>query len=100
MFRGAAFRGGAHSRPQLAALGSSSARGVMHQAAHTMRALSLSQGPYLADRQWSTVREDYSSDGSAWEHFPHAEARSRVYRWGEDGATASANTRDFVISLA
>ena len=42
-------------------------------------------GPYLAERQWATVREDYSSDGSAWAYFPHEQARSRVYRWGEDG---------------
>jgi hypothetical protein len=42
-------------------------------------------GPYLAARQWGTVREDYSADGEAWEHFPHDHARSRVYRWGEDG---------------
>ena len=42
-------------------------------------------GPYLSERQWGTVREDYSKDGSAWEHFSHEQARSRVYRWGEDG---------------
>jgi len=42
-------------------------------------------GPYLSERQWGTVREDYSPDGSAWEYFPHDHARSRVYRWGEDG---------------
>ncbi|HEY5363552.1 MAG TPA: glucosidase [Aestuariivirga sp.] len=42
-------------------------------------------GPYLSERQWGTVREDYSADGSAWEYFPHDHARSRAYRWGEDG---------------
>ncbi len=42
-------------------------------------------GPYLAERQWGTVREDYSPDGNAWESFPHDDARSRAYRWGEDG---------------
>ncbi|MEM6673329.1 MAG: glucosidase [Planctomycetota bacterium] len=42
-------------------------------------------GPYLSDRQWGTVREDYSADGDAWAHFPHDHARSRAYRWGEDG---------------
>jgi hypothetical protein len=42
-------------------------------------------GPYLSERQWGTVREDYSLDGSAWDHFPHDHARSRAYRWGEDG---------------
>ncbi len=42
-------------------------------------------GPYLSERQWGTVREDYSPDGSAWHYFPHEQARSRAYRWGEDG---------------
>ncbi len=42
-------------------------------------------GPYLSERSWGTVREDYSEDGSAWEHFPHDHARSKAYRWGEDG---------------
>ena len=42
-------------------------------------------GSYLAERQWGTVREDYSADGSCWEYFPHDQARSRTYRWGEDG---------------
>ncbi|KAF8441332.1 Six-hairpin glycosidase-like protein [Boletus edulis BED1] len=42
-------------------------------------------GPYLSDRQWATVREDYSDNGDAWNHFPHEHARSRAYRWGEDG---------------
>ena len=42
-------------------------------------------GPYLADRQWGTVREDYSANGKAWDYFPHDHFRSRAYRWGEDG---------------
>jgi len=42
-------------------------------------------GPYLSERQWGTVREDYSANGAAWDYFPHDHARSRVYRWGEDG---------------
>ncbi len=42
-------------------------------------------GPYLSERQWGTVREDYSPDGKAWEYLPHDHARSRAYRWGEDG---------------
>ncbi len=42
-------------------------------------------GPYLAERQWATVREDYSADGTCWDYFPHDHARSRAYRWGEDG---------------
>ena len=42
-------------------------------------------GPYISSRQWGTVREDYSPDGEAWTYFPHEHARSRAYRWGEDG---------------
>jgi len=42
-------------------------------------------GPYLSERQWGTVREDYSPEGEAWSDFPHEQARSRAYRWGEDG---------------
>jgi len=42
-------------------------------------------GPYLSERQWGTVREDYSASGDAWSYFPHDHARSRAYRWGEDG---------------
>src|SRR5450432_323640 len=42
-------------------------------------------GPYLADRSWATVREDYSAGGDAWNYLPHDLARSKAYRWGEDG---------------
>ena len=42
-------------------------------------------GPYISERQWGTVREDYSAQGHAWEYLPHDHARSRTYRWGEDG---------------
>src|SRR5690349_817150 len=42
-------------------------------------------GPYLSERQWGTVREDYSPWGTAWDYFTHDQARSRAYRWGEDG---------------
>jgi hypothetical protein len=45
-------------------------------------------GPYVAERSWGTVREDYSADGDAWAYFPHDHARSRAYRWGEDGLAA------------
>ncbi len=45
----------------------------------------LAWGPYLSERQWGTVREDYSAGGDAWDYFPHDQARSRAYRWGEDG---------------
>ncbi len=45
-------------------------------------------GPYLSERDWATVREDYSAYGEAWDYFPHDHARSRVYRWNEDGRGA------------
>ncbi len=48
-------------------------------------------GPYLSERQWGTVREDYSEGGDAWNYFPHDHARSRVYRWGEDGLAGIAD---------
>src|SRR5438477_906229 len=48
-------------------------------------------GPYLSERQWGTVREDYSADGNAWDYFPHDHARSRAYRWGEDGLLGIAD---------
>jgi hypothetical protein len=58
-------------------------------------------GPYVAERQWSTVREDYSPHGTAWEHFPHDHARSRAYRWGEDGlAGISDNHQRLCLALA
>ncbi|KHN97348.1 Six-hairpin glycosidase-like protein [Metarhizium album ARSEF 1941] len=49
-------------------------------------------GPYVAERQWATVREDYSADGDAWSHFPHEHARSRAFRWGEDGIAGVSDT--------
>src|SRR3954453_10132413 len=58
-------------------------------------------GPYLSERQWGTVREDYSPGGTAWEYFPHDHARSRAYRWGEDGlAGFSDNQSRLCLSLA
>ena len=59
-------------------------------------------GPYLAERAWGTVREDYSADGSAWEYFPHDHARSRAYRWNEDGIAGISNRRQnlcFAVAL-
>src|SRR3979411_1115274 len=50
-------------------------------------------GPYVSERQWGTVREDYSADGSAWGSFPHDHARSRAYRWGEDGLLGICDNR-------
>src|SRR5262249_61623332 len=58
-------------------------------------------GPYLAERQWGTVREDYSSGGTAWDYFPHDHARSRAYRWGEDGLLGiSDNHQRLCFALA
>ena len=59
----------------------------------------LEWGPYLSERQWGTVREDYSPYGSAWDYFPHDHARSRVYRWGEDGI-AGISDRHCAICFA
>jgi hypothetical protein len=50
-------------------------------------------GPYLSERQWGTVREDYSPGGTAWDYLPHEHARSRAYRWGEDGLAGFADDR-------
>src|SRR5690242_18493143 len=52
---------------------------------HLRRANWRHWGPYLSERAWGTVREDYSADGEAWLHFTHDQARSRAYRWNEDG---------------
>ncbi|MEX2147934.1 MAG: glucosidase [Candidatus Rokuibacteriota bacterium] len=58
-------------------------------------------GPYLSERQWGTVREDYSAAGTAWEYLPHDHARSRAYRWGEDGiAGISDNHQRLCVALA
>ena len=58
-------------------------------------------GPYLSERQWGTVREDYSEFGTAWDYFPHDHARSRAYRWGEDGIAGYADHKQRIcFSLA
>src|SRR3979490_725488 len=58
-------------------------------------------GPYLSERQWGTVREDYSENGDAWNFFTHDHARSRAYRWGEDGiAGISDDKQRLCFSLA
>jgi hypothetical protein len=59
-------------------------------------------GPYLSERQWGTVREDYSDDGNAWEYFSHDQSRSRAYRWGEDGLGGISDDRQrlcFALTL-
>ncbi len=58
-------------------------------------------GPYLSERQWGTVREDYSTDGNAWDYFSHDQSRSRAYRWGEDGlAGISDDKQQLCFSVA
>jgi hypothetical protein len=58
-------------------------------------------GPYLSERQWGTVREDYSASGTAWDYFPHDHARSRAYRWGEDGIGGFSDVEQrLCVSLA
>ncbi|MEA3095152.1 MAG: hypothetical protein QOJ04_6494 [Caballeronia sp.] len=58
-------------------------------------------GPYLSERQWGTVREDYSENGTAWDYFPHDHARSRAYRWGEDGIAGFGDDHlNWCVSLA
>ncbi len=59
-------------------------------------------GPYLSERQWGTVREDYSEDGNAWDYFSHDQARSRAYRWGEDGLAGISDDKQrlcFALAL-
>src|SRR5215475_6503293 len=59
-------------------------------------------GPYLSERQWGTVREDYSENGNAWDYFSHDQARSRAYRWGEDGLAGISDDRQqlcFALAL-
>src|SRR5689334_19240578 len=59
-------------------------------------------GPYLSERQWGTVREDYSHDGNAWDYFTHDQSRSRAYRWGEDGMAGISDDKQqlcFAVAL-
>ena len=59
-------------------------------------------GPYLSERQWGTVREDYSQDGNAWDYFSHDQSRSRTYRWGEDGLAGISDDKQqlcFAVAL-
>src|SRR5205823_1964751 len=53
-------------------------------------------GPYLSERQWGTVREDYSPSGTAWEYLPHEHAHSRAYRWGEDGIAGISDRHQYI----
>ncbi len=66
-------------------------------AAHHARAANWRKwGPYLSERSWGTVREDYSPDGEAWTYFPHSHARSRVYRWNEDGLAGISDRHQYL----
>jgi hypothetical protein len=70
--------------------------------ARTKKAPWKKWGPYLSERQWGTVREDYSESGDAWNYFPHDQARSRAYRWGEDGLAGISDDRQslcFALAL-
>jgi hypothetical protein len=53
-------------------------------------------GPFLSERAWGTVREDYSADGDAWNYFPHDHARSRAYRWSEDGIAGISDRHQYL----
>ena len=57
-------------------------------------------GPYLSERQWGTVREDYSPNGTCWDYFPHEQARSRAYRWGEDGLLGLSDSKGLACFAA
>ncbi|HMC42255.1 MAG TPA: hypothetical protein VKI20_04530, partial [Acidimicrobiales bacterium] len=58
-------------------------------------------GPYLSERAWGTVREDYSEAGEAWQYLPHDHARSRSYRWSEDGMAGLCDDQQFLcLALA
>src|SRR5712672_1924263 len=72
------------------------------EAAHDGKAPWRKWGPYLSERQWGTVREDYSEGGDAWNYFTHDQARSRAYRWGEDGLAGISDDKQrlcFALAL-
>ncbi|MBV9482002.1 MAG: glucosidase, partial [Acidobacteria bacterium] len=66
------------------------------QEAHTANTPWRKWGPYLSERQWGTVREDYSHDGNAWDYFSHDQARSRAYHWGEDGLAGISDDKQLL----
>src|SRR5712675_3039141 len=72
------------------------------EAARTQKVHWKRWGPYLSERQWGTVREDYSEGGNAWDYFTHDQARSRAYHWGEDGLAGISDDHQrlcFAIAL-
>src|SRR6516225_2570609 len=75
---------------------------VRQQEAREQQVPWMKWGPYLSERQWGTVREDYSPGGNAWDDFSHDQARSRAYRWGEDGLAGLADDQQqlcFALAL-
>ena len=72
------------------------AEGKRLEAAHSGKEEWKKWGPYLSERQWGTVREDYSHDGNAWSYFSHDQSRSRAYHWGEDGLAGISDDRQFL----
>src|SRR5246500_5794515 len=75
---------------------------VRLEQARTGQAAWKAWGPYLSERQWGTVREDYSDNGDAWNYFTHDQARSRAYRWGEDGLAGFSDDKQrlcFALAL-
>ena len=70
------------------------------RAAQTGKAAWRRWGPYLSERQWGTVREDYSEHGDAWNYFTHDQARSRAYRWGEDGLAGISDDHQRLVLRA
>jgi len=79
----------------------STAEGMRLDAARNEKAAWRKWGPYLSERQWGTVREDYSDNGDAWNYFSHEQSRSRAYRWGEDGlAGISDDKQQLCFALA
>jgi hypothetical protein len=81
---------GSHDRPKTDA-----ERGRLEEA-RTQGVPWRKWGPYLSERQWGTVREDYSDSGNAWDYFSHDQARSRAYRWGEDGLAGLSDDRQLL----
>ena len=80
---------------------SSNPETVRLQEARTSKTPWRKWGPYLSERQWGTVREDYSKDGNAWDYFSHDQARSRAYHWGEDGLAGISDEKQLLcFSLA
>jgi hypothetical protein len=71
------------------------------RAADAGRSVWRAWGPYVSERAWGTVREDYSEHGQAWDYFPHDHARSRAYRWNEDGMAGVCDQQQtFCLALA